>query len=113
MEDKRRKNARIYLIVSSIVLGLGLLPSLGMAMFSPMMFDSPGSENNWITVAIVICLISFPVFVVLCTPVAWFLFVKKKALPAVGVVSIPYLIGIALITLFVLLEVLCDGRFNC
>lgn len=36
--------------------GLGVLPAL----FSCMMFDAPGSENNWATIALAYSLMSFP-----------------------------------------------------
>ncbi|NND62741.1 MAG: hypothetical protein HKN48_06060 [Flavobacteriaceae bacterium] len=108
-----REKLKIYLIVNTIVLALSLFPALVMILFSAMMFDSPGSEDNLITVSIVICMIAYPIMVLLGITLSWILFAKKKGKISILTSLIPYLNLLIIIALFVALEVLCNGNFAC
>lgn len=111
--EKSRDNLRIYLIIASIVWFLSLFPALFMAMFSPMMFDAPGSENSSWTIAIVAGILSYPVVTVLAVLVSWFLFVKKKHKASLLVSLIPLVWILINILLWIDIEIFCDGSFTC
>ena len=110
---KKRNNTKIYLIVASIIFGILILPSLPMIIMSPMMFDSPGSENSIPTITLVISLVAYPFVTVFSIAVSWIAFVKRRHLFAIIAASLPILnilIGIAAI---VYMAVVCDGNLDC
>lgn len=111
--EKYKDRLRIYLIISSIVWFFSLFPALFMAMFSPMLFDAPGSESSFWTIAISSAMLSYPLVTILSIIFCWVFFVKKK-LKASLVVSLAPLVWIGVnMLLWVCLEIFCDGRFTC
>lgn len=82
-------------------------------MFAPMMFDSPQSMDNTLTVVLASTVMLCPVVIILSILIAWLLFSKKKNKVSAVIMSIPYLHGLLIIVLFVLLEIYCDGNFAC
>ncbi|MEY3014011.1 MAG: hypothetical protein RIT45_2746 [Pseudomonadota bacterium] len=110
-------------ITASVVWTLASMASLLPILFSPMMFDAPGSENNvWLNLSFY-SLLSFPVLSVLAVAGSWVVWSKTQHWPAqrasrgrwiqVGVGLLP-MISVLLFSLgFLMIEVLCDGSFGC
>ena len=89
-----------------VLVGLGgILP----AMMSPMMFDSPGSTSNPVTVALAISVAVFPLFCLAAAALPWLL--RHWSL-AKWVFLLPLVdIGI-IIALFIALQYFYDGLFG-
>ncbi|QIE60582.1 hypothetical protein G5B37_13705 [Rasiella rasia] len=111
--DKHRNNLRIYLIIASIVWFLSLFPALFMALFSPMMFDAPGSESSTWTIAAATAMLTYPVVTVLSIVVAWLLFVRKKHKWSLCISLLPIVWIVINILIWVAIEIFCDGSFSC
>ena len=112
-EIKTRNNTRIYLIVASAIFGILILPSLPMIMMSPMMFDSPGSENSLPTIIFVLSLVAYPFVTVFGIAVSWILFSKKKHLFSILFATLPVFTIIVGLLAIIYMAVFCDGRFDC
>ncbi|MDY8134117.1 hypothetical protein [Aquimarina sp. 2201CG5-10] len=112
-EIKNRNYTRIYLIVTSVLFGILIFPSLPMIMMSPMMFDSPGSENSIPTIILVISIIAYPILTVIGIALGWFLFTKRKNLIAVLFASLPILNIIIGIATILYMAIACNGNFDC
>ncbi len=113
------------------VAGLGWLTmafgGVGMAMFSVMLFDAPGSEDNPYLYVVLYSILSLPLlalFSAACTPTAVLisrlLFRRGRATGgwlamavAVLVACLPLLSFVGIATGFVLIDVMCDGSFSC
>lgn len=102
-----------FLILTSIILGLLIIPSLFLVMFSPMLFDSPEAGNNPITWGIFLSIVSFPFITFACIVIAWILYAKNKYKAAIITLLIPILNIISLVVFVVLLQVYCDGVLSC
>src|SRR5215469_9512845 len=71
-------------IVATIVWGLLIFPALVLAMFSPMMFDPPGSEKNaalWVGLWLIL---SIPVVCIVSIVASWIIWLKTKDSPSGG-----------------------------
>ncbi len=112
-EIKKRNNTQIYLIVSSIIFGILILPSLPMIMMSPMMFDSPGSEDSIPTIVLVLSIVAYPFVTCVGIITAWILFAKRKHFLAIIFSCFPILNIIVGIVSIIYLAVFCDGSFDC
>ncbi|HEY2614095.1 MAG TPA: hypothetical protein VGI42_00155, partial [Chthoniobacterales bacterium] len=67
--EKRR--VRTLLIVATIFFSLGALAGIFPAMFSPMMFDAPGSEHNLTTIVLFLSVLTFPISCLLGIALSW------------------------------------------
>ncbi len=112
-EIKKRNNTRIYLIVTSVVFGILILPSLPMIMMSAMMFDSPGSEDSLPTIILVISLVAYPFVSCFSIVTAWILFTNNKNFASIFFASLPILNIIIGIVAIVYMFIFCDGNFAC
>ncbi len=112
-ETKKRQNTRIFLIVASILFGILILPSLPMIMMSPMMFDSPGSEDSTSTIILVLSLVAYPVITVFGIVVGWILFAKQKYLFSIVFATLPLLNILIGILSVIYMAVFCNGNFDC
>ena len=111
--EQQRNNLRIYLIIASIVWFITIFPALFMAMFAPMLFDAPGSEDsNW-TIAAAGGIVSYPLIAILAILLSWLFFVKKKHRVAFIVSLVPLVWIILNMFIWVAIEVFCDGSFSC
>ena len=111
--EKHRDGIRIYLIIISIVWFISLFPALFMAMFSPMIFDAPGSETSSWTIAAASAMLSYPLVAVLGIIFSWVFFVKNKLKTALVFSLLPVVwIGLN-ISIWVCIELFCDGKFTC
>lgn len=107
------EKTRALLIVCTLVFGFGLLADLGLLMFSPMLFDAPGSERAVFPWLIVGCLFLYPLLVVVGLGLGWRALARGNSGRAAKLALLPAL-GIALlVAVFVALDVLCDGQFAC
>jgi hypothetical protein len=59
--NKKQKMLKIWLIFSTVIYGGLALLSIVPIMFSPMMFDSPGSEENSGILILLFGLLTFPI----------------------------------------------------
>lgn len=102
-----RKGLRIGLTVLSI---LGALMAVPLVMFSPMIFDAPGSDENNLTWFLFFAVLAFPVLCLMGGILPWILKNHPKSLWLYGL----GVIGFVLITVAViLLETQCQGSFSC
>ncbi len=113
-EKKKEKNGtKTYLIITTVILGFLILPSLPVIMMSPMMLDSTGSGDSIGTIVLLISLVLYPVIALLGIAGSWILFSKKKYLIAKVFASLPILDIIIGILAIVYIQIVCDGSFVC
>ncbi|MEW7279227.1 hypothetical protein ABW636_11595 [Aquimarina sp. 2201CG1-2-11] len=112
-QHSKKNNIRIYLIIASAVFGFLILPALPMIMMSPMLFDSPGSENSIPTVTLAISLITYPITTIIGSIIAWILFTKKKYLIAIIFASVPILNILVGILTIIYMAFFCGGNLGC
>ncbi len=101
--------------VLKVTTGLWLLatvPGIGLAMFSVMLFDAPGSEENPATIALFYSLSTFPVICVVSVVLSWILYRRQWSTVACWIACLPLLNVIAGIGAIVYLETFCGGRFS-
>ncbi|MFL1895987.1 hypothetical protein ACJRPK_09815 [Aquimarina sp. 2-A2] len=110
---KNKEVSNIYLVVCTILLTLLAFASLPMAMMSPMLFDSPGSDENMSTVTLFVAVISFPLIVLFAIPGGWMLHHYKRYVLSKIAISLPILNIIIGILSCIILIVFCDGALNC
>jgi|GEM_PF-1114421 len=111
--EKYKNNLRIYLIISSIVWFFSLFPAFIMVMFSPMLFDAPGSETSTWTIAVAAGMLSYPFITVLSIIFSWVFFVKKMLKISLVLSLIPLVwIGVNSV-LWMCIELFCDGSLTC
>jgi glucan phosphoethanolaminetransferase (alkaline phosphatase superfamily) len=102
-----KKGLRIGLTILSI---LAAVMSMPMVMFSPMMFDAPGSENNPITQLLFYSVLAFPVLCLMGGILPWIFKRHPKSIWLYGLSGLA--IGL-LILAIVLLSIKCGGDFAC
>lgn len=99
-------------IILNILFGIGLVPAAVMAMFSPMMFDAPGSENSNLVWFLFCGMISFPLIIIVSIVATRILYSTKKYEASLWLSLLP-LVNIAWIIVgFVLLSVVNQGQFS-
>lgn len=89
---------KFVLIFHTVVFGLALLPTMGMVLMSPMMFDAPGSDREvglWIAFWAVV---AFPVAIVVGLVGGWAVFVRGGRGIAALLSCLPY-VNMAVIAL--------------
>lgn len=74
----QKTTARNRLIVTTLLFAIGGVLGIFPALFSPMMFDAPGSTQNPFTVALFLSVISFPVVCLLSIVVSWVLYALDR-----------------------------------
>lgn len=102
-----KKGLRIGLTILSV---LAALMSMPMVMFSPMMFDAPGSDENIYTQFLFFSVLAFPVLCLLGGILPWICGRHPKSIWLYGLSGLA--IGL-LILAIVLLSVNCGGDFAC
>lgn len=89
-------------VVAQILQVLSLLPWLFALLFSTMVFDSPGSDNNPGAWLFVLAVLSYPVWLVASAVLTWVLLRKGRtgwALTLTGVMTLPILVFGVLVAL--------------
>jgi len=102
-----KKGLRIGLTILSILTAVMSMP---MVMFSPMMFDAPGSENNPITQLLFYSVLAFPVLCLMGGILPWIFKRHPKSIWLYGLSGTA--IGLFVVAI-VLLSVKCGGDFAC
>jgi hypothetical protein len=109
--EMQGKTTKVVLIVTTVLwLLAGLLGSV-LAMFSVMMFDAPGSENNPGTIALFFSTSTFPLVCLLSIASSWILYRRQRFTIACWLACLPLLNVIADVAAIVWLEVYCGGQF--
>lgn len=105
---------RKLIIFLNILFGFIGVFSILLALTSPMLFDSPGSENNNIVWVMFWSAITLPI-TSLISVVASIIFLCKKSYNkiALSILLIPTMNLGVLITGIVLLQIYCQGNFSC
>lgn len=70
---------RTWLIATTVLYSIGLLPSLGLTAIAPMLFDAPGSEHSQALWVVFNCALMLPVLIVVSLAGMW-IWHKRKAL---------------------------------
>jgi uncharacterized BrkB/YihY/UPF0761 family membrane protein len=106
------KTNKMALIIINILFGVSLMPAVVMAIFSPMLFDAPGSEKSSLTWFLLYGILSFPVLIIISIIATWIFYFTKNYKLALWV-SLSPLLSIAWIILaFILIIVLQNGNFT-
>lgn len=103
----QRKKTRIVLTILSVLAGFMSFP---LAMFSPMIFDAPGSSENPLALFLFYCVFSFPVLCMLGAILPWMF---KRHPKSIWLHALSGLAVAQFLTAIVLLEVMCRGDFAC
>lgn len=102
-----KKGLRIGLTILTV---LAALMSMPMVMFSPMMFDAPGSDENVLTQFLFFSVLAFPVLCLMGGILPWIFKRHPKSIWLYGLSGL----AIALIVVAAaLLELQCGGDFSC
>jgi O-antigen/teichoic acid export membrane protein len=89
------------LIVLSVLGVLAIIPASLFAMFSPMAFDAPGSNNDPTVWAIFIGMVSAPFVMLTSLATAWLLYWRRFRRVAVSVAAVPTLMALSVVGLWV------------
>jgi hypothetical protein len=103
---------RIYLIVATVLLLIASVVGFAPAMMSPMMFDSPESQENVATNLFFWSIFSFPAVCLLAIPLAWIVHAFRKHRLAIFCTLLP-LVNLVIGSLALLyLQVFNQGNFG-
>lgn len=102
-----RKGMRIGLTVLSILAALFSAP---LVMFSPMIFDAPGSENNPATQMLFYSILAFPVLCLMGGILPW---VFRRHRLGIWIYALSGLAIGLFVAAIVLLQIQCGGDFAC
>ena len=80
---------KIIALINNILWVLGLIPTLMMAMMSPMMFDAPGSEKNTILWVLMCATFLLPVLILVTQIFAWIKFFSGNYTLSLKIALIP------------------------
>ncbi|MBP2834195.1 hypothetical protein J8281_18500 [Aquimarina sp. U1-2] len=112
-QNKKRNYTRNYLIITTLIFGLLIIPSLLVIMMSVMMFDSSGSQDSLPTLLLFISFLVYPFITGISLIVAWILFVKKRNLGTIVFASLPLLNIMVSCIAICYIMIVCDGAFDC
>jgi hypothetical protein len=104
VDAKRRRNARLLLLLTSVLFGLLMIPGVGAVMISPVVFESPASKENPTLVAFTVALVSYPVLALLSILGSWIAYALKHYRTAMVISLLPMLSILAAFICFLLLE---------
>ena len=107
-----QKQARKFLIITTIVFGvaglLGLLPALT----SFFLFDAPGSEKNPATVVLFCAALTFPIVCLISIILSWILYARKHFAVACYTSFLPAVNIVCGGTALIWLELFNGGQFS-
>lgn len=84
-------------LIVNILMILGFFPSVWMAIFSPMLFDSGATKRTWIIFATVVAL---PILILITQVISWIVYSRGNYGLALKVSLVPFLDIILLVGLF-------------
>ena len=102
-----KKGLRIGLTILSV---LAALMSTPMVMFSPMMFDAPGSDENVLTQFLFFSVLAFPVLCLMGGILPW---VFKRHPKSIWLSGLSGLARTQLLLPITLIQTQCGGNFAC
>jgi len=102
-----KKGLRIGLTILSV---LAALMSTPMVMFSPMMFDAPGSDENVLTQFLFFSVLAFPVLCLMGGILPW---VFKRHPKSIWLYGLSGLALTQLLLAITLIQTQCGGNFSC
>jgi hypothetical protein len=108
-----RTPALALLVLGTAGFGLGVLAALSLLLFSPMMFDAPGSERSIYPWLILASLALYPVLTLVGLTTAWRAFLRGEHPAALRRLLAPLLAAGLVFAAFTALEVACAGEFAC
>ena len=91
---------QIILLINTILFSLAFLPAVAFALFSPMVFDAPGSNQNLGIVIYFWSILTFPVVVLVSLGSAWWLHRQGYGWWGVGISFLPWINTVLLIVAF-------------
>ena len=62
---------KTWLVAVTVFYSIALLPSLGLIVIAPMLFDAPGSEHNKALWVVFNCLLMLPVLIIVALAGMW------------------------------------------
>ncbi|MDC0672802.1 hypothetical protein [Nannocystis radixulma] len=104
---------RVMLVVATVIFGLTGLLSLPMLLFTPMMFDAPGSEDSVYTWLLVGSLLLYPFLTLGGLVLAWRANGRGEVELALKRLQIPLLAASLVVGAVMLLQLVCAGKFAC
>lgn len=110
-ESQTKKNMAALIIIN-IIFGLALIPACVMAMFAPMIFDAPGSQNSSLTWFLFYAILSFPVLIVISIVATWIFYFTRHYKLAFWISLMPLLSVGWMVLAFALLQTLQGGNFR-
>ncbi|MEQ9346721.1 MAG: hypothetical protein RIG26_09790 [Thalassospira sp.] len=102
-----KKGLRVGLTILSV---LAALMSMPLVMFSPMMFDAPGSDNNALTQLLFYSVLAFPALCLAGGILPWMF---RRHPQSIWLYALGGLAVGMLVIAIVLLEIQCGGSFSC
>jgi len=102
-----KKGLRIGLTILTV---LAALMSMPMVMFSPMMFDAPGSDENVLTQFLFFSVLAFPVLCLMGGILPW---VFKRHPNSIWLYGLSGLALTQLLLAITLIQTQCGGNFSC
>tara|TARA_B100000674_G_scaffold495594_1_gene523447 strand:- start:3770 stop:4087 length:318 start_codon:yes stop_codon:yes gene_type:complete len=102
-----KKGLRIGLTILSVI---GAVMSMPLVMFSPMMFDAPGSDENPLTHFLLFSVLAFPVLCIMGGILPW---IFKRHPKSIWLYGLSGLAVVLLVVAIALLSIQCGGDFAC
>ncbi|WP_417829698.1 hypothetical protein [Thalassospira sp.] len=102
-----KKGLRIGLTILSL---LAAVMSAPLVMFSPMMFDAPGSEENPLTQLLFYSVLAFPVLCLMGGILPW---IFRRHRLGIWLYALSGLAVALFVVAISLLGVICSGNFSC
>ena len=102
-EKNTKKYYFLWIIIVDIIWGLIFLPSLGVCMMSPMMFDAPGSADSPFAMPLLYSVLAFPVSIIVAIIGSLISYSLKKLKLAVLFTLLPvldFIVAVGLMGMF-------------
>jgi hypothetical protein len=92
---------KIATIIINIIAIIGFIPSVYIALFSPMLFDSGVTIRTWILFSLVL---SVPISILITQIISWILFFKGNYVWALGMSLTPLIFVILVVIMYMISE---------
>ena len=92
------------IIIHTVVWATAIVPSLGAAMMSVMLFDAPGSEKKSVLRVVFWSLATLPLTLIVAIAVSWLLWFQQLYGWGFGLSCLPYVNGVVFTIAIVVLE---------
>ncbi|MEM9244765.1 MAG: hypothetical protein AAGA67_03340 [Cyanobacteria bacterium P01_F01_bin.153] len=95
---------RVGIVIHTVLWVAAMVPSLGAALMSVMLFDSPGSEKNTVLWVVFWSLATLPVTLIVAVAVSWILWFQRLHGWGFGLSCLPYINAIVFAIALIVLE---------